>query len=106
MINDLRERLLHRRPFVPPLENSGSSYGFNTHFLTQVLDYWQNKYQFKDREQFFNKYPQFKTNVQGLDIHFMRVRPEVDANVTVSIQTHIYNSFRQAKKLPITKLAK
>lgn len=85
MINDLKERLLHRRPFTPPLENIGFQYGFNTNFLTRVLDYWQNKYNFKQREEFFNSFNHFKTNIQGLDIHFLSVRPDVAEDVEVSI---------------------
>ncbi|KAJ8708736.1 hypothetical protein PYW08_010118 [Mythimna loreyi] len=83
VVNDLRERLLHRRTFTPPLENAAFTYGFNTHFLTQVLDFWQNSYNFKEREQFLNKYKQFVTNIQGLDVHYMHVKPKVQPNVTV-----------------------
>ncbi|OWR45009.1 juvenile hormone epoxide hydrolase protein 3 [Danaus plexippus plexippus] len=83
MVNDLRERLLHRRPFQPPLENSGFTYGFNSHFLTRVLDYWQNKYNFKEREQFFNKYNHYVTNIQGLDVHYMHVKPQVPDDIEV-----------------------
>ncbi|KAI8423656.1 hypothetical protein MSG28_012709 [Choristoneura fumiferana] len=83
VVNDLRERLLHRRPFVPPLEGAGFTYGFNSDFLTRVLDYWQNKYNFKDREQFLNQYNHFKTNIQGLDIHYIHVKPKVVDDVEV-----------------------
>lgn len=87
MINDLKERLLHRRPFPPPLEEAGFTYGFNTHFITRVLDYWQNKYNFKEREEFFNQYTHFMTNIQGLDIHYMHVKPDnllPDVEVSIS----------------------
>ncbi|XP_059056212.1 juvenile hormone epoxide hydrolase-like [Achroia grisella] len=77
IVNDLKERLLHRREFIPPLDDAGFTYGFNSHFLNEVLNYWQNKYNFKDREQFLNKYNHFKTNIQGLDIHFVHVKPKV-----------------------------
>lgn len=83
IVNDLRERLMHRRPFVEPLEDAGFTYGFNTNFLTQVLDFWQNKYDFKERENFLNKYKHYKTNIQGLDIHYVHVKPEVAADVPV-----------------------
>ncbi|KAJ2938737.1 hypothetical protein O0L34_g3349 [Tuta absoluta] len=83
MVNDLRERLLHQRPFTPPLEDSGSTYGFNTIYLTQILDYWKNKYNFREREDYLNRYNHYKTKIQGLDIHFMRVRPAEDSGVTV-----------------------
>ncbi|XP_026735691.1 juvenile hormone epoxide hydrolase-like [Trichoplusia ni] len=83
IVNDLRERLLHSRPLTPPLEDVGFNYGFNTNYLTKVLDYWKNNYNFKEREQFLNKYKHFITNIQGLDIHYMHVKPKVSANVTV-----------------------
>lgn len=85
IVNDLRERLLHSRPLTPPLEDVGFNYGFNTNYLTKVLDYWKNNYNFKEQEQFLNKYKHFVTNIQGLDIHYMHVKPKVSANVTVSI---------------------
>ncbi|KAG6460532.1 juvenile hormone epoxide hydrolase [Manduca sexta] len=76
MINDLRERLLHRRASPPPLEGVGFTYGFNSNFLTRVLDYWKNEYDFKGREEYLNKYNHYKTNIQGLDIHFMHILPK------------------------------
>ncbi|KAL0860489.1 hypothetical protein ABMA27_009867 [Loxostege sticticalis] len=83
VVNDLRERLLHRRPFVPPLEDAGFTYGFNSNFLTRVLDYWQNSYKFKDREMFLNQYNHYVTKIQGLDVHFMHVKPKVSPDVMV-----------------------
>ncbi|XP_047510017.1 juvenile hormone epoxide hydrolase-like [Pieris napi] len=83
MVNELRNLLLHRRPFQPPLEDTGFTYGFNSNFLTRVLDYWQNKYNFADRQNFLNKYDQYVTNIQGLDIHFVHVRPTVGLDVDV-----------------------
>lgn len=77
MINDLKERLKNHRKWTPPLENIGFQYGFNTNQLDSWVAYWAEKYNFQEREKFFNKYPQFKTNIQGLDIHFIRVKPEV-----------------------------
>ncbi|KAI8423874.1 hypothetical protein MSG28_012875 [Choristoneura fumiferana] len=83
MVNDLKERLKNHRKWTPPLENIGFQYGFNTNQLDSWVQYWAEKYNFQEREKFFNKYPQFKTNIQGLDIHFIRVKPEVPAGVEV-----------------------
>ncbi|XP_053620370.1 juvenile hormone epoxide hydrolase-like [Plodia interpunctella] len=83
IVNDLRERLLHRRPFVPPLEDAGFTYGFNSNFLNKVLDYWQNNYNFKERERFLNQYNHFKTNIQGLDVHYIHVKPRTEISVKV-----------------------
>ncbi|XP_072946438.1 juvenile hormone epoxide hydrolase-like [Epargyreus clarus] len=83
MINDLRSRIKNHRPFTPPLEDVGFQYGFNSSQLDTWLQYWAEEYPFKERETFFNSYPQFKTSIQGLDIHFIRVKPEVPAGVKV-----------------------
>ncbi|XP_061705579.1 juvenile hormone epoxide hydrolase-like [Cydia pomonella] len=77
MIQDLKKRLKNHRKWTPPLEDIGFEYGFNTEQLDSWVSYWSDKYNFQERERFFNKFPQFKTNIQGLDIHFIRVQPEV-----------------------------
>lgn len=77
MIEDLRMRLKRHRPSPPPLEGVGFEYGFNSGQTEMWLKYWGEHYPFKEREQFLNQFPQYKTNVQGLDIHFIRVKPEV-----------------------------
>ncbi|KAL0860664.1 hypothetical protein ABMA27_010009 [Loxostege sticticalis] len=83
MIKDLRQRIKNHRPFVPPLEGVGFEYGFNTDQLDTWLNYWADKYNFAEREKFLNQFPQFTTNIQGLDIHFIRVKPQVPAGVKV-----------------------
>lgn len=74
---DLKNRLNNHRPFTPPLEGIAQEYGTNTKLLKQVVDFWRQKYDFKQREKFLNKYPQFVTNVQGLDIHYIHVKPQI-----------------------------
>ncbi|XP_023946624.2 juvenile hormone epoxide hydrolase [Bicyclus anynana] len=83
MIRDLKERLKNHRDIIAPLEGVGFEYGFNSKQLQPWVQYWAEQYQFQDREKFFNKFPQFKTNIQGLDIHFIRVKPQVPAGVTI-----------------------
>ncbi|XP_049881303.1 juvenile hormone epoxide hydrolase-like [Pectinophora gossypiella] len=83
MVKDLKARLKNHRPFVPPLEGAAFEYGFNSKQLDGWLTYWADKYPFEAREKFMNQFPQFKTNIQGLDIHFIRVKPQVPAGVKV-----------------------
>ncbi|CAG9792547.1 unnamed protein product [Diatraea saccharalis] len=77
VIKDLKDRLKARKPFTPPLEGIGFEYGFNTKTLDSWATYWMEKYNFTERENFFNQYPHFRTKIQGLNIHFIRVTPEV-----------------------------
>ncbi|KAI8423871.1 hypothetical protein MSG28_012872 [Choristoneura fumiferana] len=83
MIKDLRQRLSNHRSWTPPLEDAAFTYGFNSDHINSWLDYWKDEYNFKEREQFLNQFPQFKTNIQGLDIHFIRVKPKVPEGVQI-----------------------
>lgn len=83
MIKDLKYRIKNHRPLVPPLEGIGFEYGFNTAQMNSWLSYWTEKYNFSEREKFLNQFPQFKTNIQGLDVHFIRVKPQVPKDVEV-----------------------
>lgn len=77
MIADLKHRIKNRRPLTPPLEGIQSEYGMNTFYLEKVLAYWAEDYDFKHRAALLNKFPHYKTRIQGLDLHFIRVKPEV-----------------------------
>ncbi|KAK9732161.1 Epoxide hydrolase N terminus [Popillia japonica] len=78
VITDLTQRLKTARPFTPPLEGIQQQYGMNTKLLAEIVEFWKTKYDWKERQNFLNflnQYPQFKTNIQGLDIHFLHVKP-------------------------------
>ncbi|XP_068624204.1 juvenile hormone epoxide hydrolase-like [Battus philenor] len=81
MIEDLRKRLKRRREYVPPLEGVGFEYGFNSGQTERWLRYWAKKYPFEEREKFLNRFQQYKTNIQGLDIHFLWVKPDISKDV-------------------------
>ncbi|XP_048007078.1 juvenile hormone epoxide hydrolase-like [Leguminivora glycinivorella] len=83
MIADLKHRLLNTRTPPPPLEGAAFQYGFNSLHLNSWKKYWIETYNFTERERFFNQFQQFKTNVQGLEIHFIWVRPKAQTGVEV-----------------------
>ncbi|KAF7275877.1 hypothetical protein GWI33_011183, partial [Rhynchophorus ferrugineus] len=82
-IDDLKWRLEHTRPLQPPLEGIAQEYGMNTNLLKKVIEFWKTEYNWKERETFLNKYPQYKTKIQGLDIHYIHVKPENPGNKKV-----------------------
>lgn len=75
VIADLQQRLNMVRPFNPPLEGVAFQYGVNTNYLKTVLEFWKNKYSWKDRQVYLNSFPQFTTEIAGLKIHFIHVKP-------------------------------
>lgn len=83
-LKDFQWRLEHHRPFTPPLEGIQQQYGMNTNLLKEIVRYWQNEYNWKEREKYLNKFPQFKINIQGLDIHYLHVKPK-DVPKTVKV---------------------
>ncbi|CAL7939638.1 unnamed protein product [Xylocopa violacea] len=75
VLDDLKYRLAHRRSYAEPLENAAWTYGISSKFLNTVLDYWKDKYNWPERQALLNSYPQYITNIQGLDIHFYHIKP-------------------------------
>ncbi|NWR20032.1 HYEP hydrolase, partial [Emberiza fucata] len=73
-LSDLFRRLDQAR-FTEPLENSFFHYGTNSVHLRKVVSYWKNQFNWKKQVEALNKYPQFKTKIQGIDIHFVHVKP-------------------------------
>src|SRR5699024_6991981 len=51
------------------------TYGFNSDKLRQVAHYWHTKYNWRAEEAKLNSVPQFLTQIEGIDLHFVRVRP-------------------------------
>ncbi|XP_055358312.1 epoxide hydrolase 1 isoform X2 [Betta splendens] len=73
-IQDLYERIDKTR-YADPLEDSGFQYGFNSTYLKKVVSYWRHEFDWKKQVAMLNKYPHFKTKIEGLDVHFIHVRP-------------------------------
>ncbi|RVE53920.1 hypothetical protein evm_001323 [Chilo suppressalis] len=85
MLTDLRRRFddYRRLKKTKSFENATWTYGVNSDGYGQFFSHWIFKYNFQRREQYLNKFNHFKTNVQGLDIHFIHVKPKVDEDIKV-----------------------
>ncbi|XP_060115441.1 epoxide hydrolase 1 [Heteronotia binoei] len=73
-INDLHRRLDQAR-FTEPLEDSYFCYGINTIYLKKITSYWRNHFDWKKQVEVLNRFPQFKTSIEGIDVHFLHVKP-------------------------------
>ncbi|XP_036703116.1 epoxide hydrolase 1 isoform X2 [Balaenoptera musculus] len=73
-INDLHQRIDKVR-LTPPLEDSRFHYGFNSNYLKKIISYWRNEFDWRKQVEILNGYPHFKTKIEGLDIHFIHVKP-------------------------------
>jgi len=63
---------------VSPLEGANFEYGFNSNYLKDIGKYWLDSYDWRREEARLNSLPHFKTSIDGLDLHFIHVRPNLD----------------------------
>ena len=76
---DLRERLMRARLPDEP-DGVGWRLGMNQAYLKQLIEYWRDEFDWRAQERRLNEIEQFKTRIDGLDIHFVHRRsPEPDA---------------------------
>ena len=72
-LDDLKARLALTR--WPDRETPKDwSQGIPLAYMQEVMDYWQNEYNWPARLALLNQWPGFKTELDGLDIHFLHVR--------------------------------
>lgn len=74
-LEDLYRRIDLTRPF-PSLEDSQFNYGFNSQYLQKVVSYWRNEFDWRKQVDKLNQYPHFKTKIEGIDIHYLHVKPK------------------------------
>jgi pimeloyl-ACP methyl ester carboxylesterase len=83
---DLRKRLAATR--WPDGETvTDRSQGVQPDKLRELVDYWRTSYDWRKAEKKLNAVPQFLTNIDGLDIHFIHVRSKHE-NALPLIMTH------------------
>ncbi len=52
-------------------KDGGWSFGTNIDYMKNLADYWTKEYDWKSQEARLNKFPNYKTKVDDLDIHFI-----------------------------------
>jgi len=78
-LDDLRQRLRQTR--WPDAETVDDwSQGIPLAYSRDLCDYWLQHYDWRACEESLNRFPQFRTEIDGLSIHFLHVRsPHADA---------------------------
>jgi pimeloyl-ACP methyl ester carboxylesterase len=66
---------------------SDATQGVNLMTMQKLAEYWQTEHDWRKAEAKLNDYPQFLTNIDGLDIHFIHVRSK-HPNALPVIITH------------------
>jgi epoxide hydrolase len=85
-IEDLRDRL--RRTRWPEAETVDDwSQGTPLAYARELCRYWLDEYDWAKAQARLNHFPQFRTSVDGLDIHFVHVRSPHESAVPL-VMTH------------------
>ena len=89
-LDDLHERLARTR-WPDELPGVGWSRGVPLDYLKALAEYWRTEYDWREQEARLNEFPQFTTEVDGQNIHFLHVRSR-EPDALPLIITHGYPS--------------
>ncbi|MEC8857226.1 MAG: epoxide hydrolase, partial [Chloroflexota bacterium] len=70
VLNDLKERL-DRTRWPDEITGSGWDYGSNLDYIKELVEYWRTKFNWRAQEKLINSFPHFKSDVDGLGVHFI-----------------------------------
>ncbi|WP_203664898.1 epoxide hydrolase family protein [Actinocatenispora rupis] len=72
-LDDLHDRLARTR-WPDELPGVGWSYGVPTSYARRLAEHWRTRYDWRAHEAALNAFPQFTTEIDGQNIHFLHVR--------------------------------
>jgi pimeloyl-ACP methyl ester carboxylesterase len=101
VLDDLKTRIKMTRWTDAP-DNAGWNYGTNLTYLKELADYWLHKYNWREQEKTLNQFPQFKTEIESIEIHFLHVKANIP-NAKPIILTHGWpdSYYRFFKLIPL-----
>jgi pimeloyl-ACP methyl ester carboxylesterase len=74
----LRDRLARTRWVTDELPGAGWDHGVPVAVLKELVSYWATEYDWRAHEARMNAHPQFVTEIDGVDVHFLHVRSSHD----------------------------
>ncbi len=79
-LDDLHDRLNRTRWTADVPGTDPEDYGVSLAWVQDLARYWKDRFDWRAYETRLNSYPQFVTEIDGQDIHFLHIRsPEPDA---------------------------
>ena len=73
LLDDLKARLARTR-LPDQVQGTNWEYGVDLSYMRELLVYWKDEYDWREQERGLNEFDQFKTTIDGLDIHFIHER--------------------------------
>jgi microsomal epoxide hydrolase len=71
-IDDLHARLARVR-WADEAPDAPWAYGASLGFMREMVEYWRHRYDWRSTEAALNAWPQFRTRIDGIDLHFLHV---------------------------------
>ena len=101
VLTDLRQRLAATR-WPDEIPGSGWDYGMNLDYLKELVDYWLHSFDWQAQEKLLNSFHHFRSEVDGLNIHFIHERGQ-GPNPMPLVITHGWPStfFEMSKIIPL-----
>ncbi|HWN39451.1 MAG TPA: epoxide hydrolase [Gammaproteobacteria bacterium] len=86
VLSDLDDRLARTR-WPDQLPGTDWSYGADTAYLRELVDYWQRQYDWRAQEQTLNRFEHYRASIDGTRIHFVHAKSR-DPNATPLLLLH------------------
>ena len=86
VLDDLDNRLARVR-LPDEIDDAGWDYGMPVAYLTELITYWREEFDWRAQERQLNAFDQYKTRIGVLDIHFIHQR-SAEADAVPLIITH------------------
>ena len=101
VLDDLKERL-DRTRWPDEIPGSQWDYGSNLGYMKELVDYWRSDFDWRAQEKKLNGFHHFKSEIEGLDIHFIHERGVGPSPMPLVI-THGWPStfFEMTKIIPL-----
>jgi pimeloyl-ACP methyl ester carboxylesterase len=72
-LDDLQSRLARTR-WIDAAQDDGWTYGIELGYMRELVDHWQQHYDWRTHEAALNRFAQFRADVDGVGIHFIYER--------------------------------
>ena len=87
MLAGIAAKLALSRVGYAPADDRDWRYGTDARWLAGLLDHWRDRYDWRSAERHLNRWPHYKAEVDGLDVHFIHVQPKGESILPL-ILTH------------------
>ncbi|GGC03446.1 multidrug MFS transporter [Novosphingobium endophyticum] len=87
VLDHIHRKLVDGRIGYAPDDDERWRYGMDARYLTEIVAYWRDTYDWRAEERKLNRWPQFRSTVDGVPIHFYHIQGDADHPVPILL-TH------------------